>query len=152
MGETYFITIEHKGLTSKIEAAMLDEMKIAKAKWRVYLSSKEEEEILRLSRLQLIAKVQSITKDMEWSIDDKISIYPVRVEENSRLVENLSLPNDSRKRDIHLLEVNDGWKIDNDNSIESTPLFKFEERVVTRILEWARTAVFYGVGSYKGTR
>lgn len=150
MGEDLYIAVEHPGFAEVIENAMADEMEIAKGKWKVYLTSEEESHILSESAKQLRYKARLISGDDSWEIGStEIRIHPIKADEAPRLSEVIRLPQEARTKDIRLIEVNSGWKIDVDDSIDATPIFRFADRVKSRLEEWARTAVYYGVASYR---
>lgn len=149
MGTNYFISITKEDLPQLIEEAMVDELKVAKGKWRTFLSKEDDKLVLENSRNQLVCKVRSTTKDLDWEIDStEVKIFPVRNLDAPPLSENIYLPQDARKKDIALLEVNEGWKLDNSNDIGVIPLFEFEKTFIKKVVAWARTAVFYGVASF----
>lgn len=149
MSDNYTIAVTQPDLEKLVEETMNDELSIAKGKWKIFLTDEEDKLVLEKSKEQVLEKAKVITKDLDWTFSDTIHITPVRGKEGGFLTSNICLPADRRKHSLNLIEVNDGWKIEKDHSIESIPIFDFSEKIVSDILTWSRTAVFYGVGSFK---
>lgn len=149
MAKNHCIVIKKENLSELINEAMRDELVVAKGKWRNFLNRDQEALVLKASKEQLVAKVRATTKDLSWEIsDNEIRVFPVRNLDVPPLSSDVYLPEEAKSRDINLLEVNEGWKLDNSSDVKLIPLFKFEKVVVQKVLSWARTAVFYGVSSF----
>lgn len=138
------------GYAEKMIEVIKDELVIAKGKWRVFLSKEQEAYVTDQSIRQLEAKVQHINKS-NWKITDRELVINISNQEIMR--ELIILPEDSHKVKMSLVRVNDGWIIETDNDKEEEILLEnFYSYFLETLEGWMRTAVMYGVGSYKGLK
>lgn len=130
--------------TEIIDQTMEDEFEIASKKWNVYLNTDDHDIIMYHSRNQLRRKVSEMAR-LPWDMSDRMTI---KVNSPQKGVE-ITLPSPkARTSTTKLLQTRDGWEIDDEKRDESVKLADFREHIQQCVLTWARTAVFYGVGSF----
>lgn len=130
-------------IETAIADAMEEEFDIASRKWRVYPSDEEKKHIIEQSLLQLRTKVRGLACH-EWAFEQELRLAV------AGLSNNIKIPSKDATRSKHrLVRARDGWVIDQDDSEFSIKLVELPDAIRREILEGARTAVFYGVGSYK---
>lgn len=135
-----------------IEEAVEDELKVAQRKWGVELSEETIELVKRHSLNQLSMKVD-LTLKTSWNFQPTVTlkIKGLSKSSGSELNKDLNLPEElALVPAIELVLGRDGFEVESEPS-DGTVLPKdLDSYILNRILVWARTAVFYGVGSYKG--
>lgn len=125
-----------------IEETMRDELIEAQKKWQVNFTQADQDLVLRHSRNQLRSKVASTVGPWTYGADSIILNLPA-----SR-PRTVKLPKDSEKLEgVYIARKKNVWELsdaDEPGAVEGT---EFIEHFVNTLHAWARTAVFYGVGS-----
>lgn len=125
---------------------MEDEFELACRKWGLNLNQEEKELVLEHSLKQVKRKTSENIKTL-WDFSDKLI---VKVNSHKKPIEiKLPAPEAESSR-IALFHTKDGWEIDQEMQDEAIRLADFAEHIQSKIKQWSRTAVFYGVGSYAG--
>lgn len=136
-----------------IDEAIEDELKIAQRKWGVDLSDETIESVKRHSLNQLSMKVDLSLKT-SWNFQPVVSVKIKGLSKNSGsgLLKDLNLPEElSSVPDIALvLSKADGFEVESEPSDNTVLPAELGDYILRKILTWARTGIFYGVGSYKG--
>ena len=132
-----------RGFSEKIRAEMEKEIEIAQGKWKTFLSDSEKEIVLENSVKQLEMKLSFIAS-RPWKLSDK-AIYEIDGLEGEYM-----LPRDSKELgNVFFTRTSDSWIVDNESKVDSILFENFLPHLKDEIMGWAKTAVFYGVGSYK---
>lgn len=132
----------HKKFINKIQLEMEDELEKSIKKWGVNLNEDEQLRIIDHSFNQLIQKVSENAR-ISWDLGDEIEI---RV---TGLSGNITLPTESQKnKKIEVMKTRVGWEVSHDDENTTILMKDFKEHYEELIIKWARTGVFYGVGSY----
>lgn len=129
-----------------VKDVMEDEIEVASKKWGVRLNTDDRRNIIRHSINQLQYKVSDNSRTA-WDLGDTINVR-VNIIGQKR---EITLPNPKikEKSTTKLAKNKDGWKIEEEDVRDDlVPLAEFDEYFKNLIYTWARTAVFYGVGSY----
>lgn len=135
-----------------IQGAIEDELKVAQRKWGVNLSPESIEGIRRHSLNQLSMKVDLALKTA-WNFQPIITlkIKGLSRGSGSQIQKDLDLPADLKKvQSLKLILGRDGFELTSEPEDGTVSPDELASTVLNRITVWARTAVFYGVGSYKG--
>lgn len=135
-----------------IEEAIEDELSVAQRKWGVSLSEDTVEHVKRQSLNQLSMKVD-LTLKTSWNFQPIVSLKIKGLSKSSgnSLLKDLTLPDElDSVEGIELVLGRDGFEVEDEPSDGTVLPADLSEYILNRILVWARTAVFYGVGSYKG--
>lgn len=133
----------------EIRTAMELEMTVAQKKWGVKLDDSIQAHIIEHALEQLDQKVSDTSKS-SWNFQDTLTIKIKGLSKKGQ--RDLQLPKDqnySKMKNKNFIMTRDGWEVTDDASDASIKLIDFPEYVFNKIIEWSRTAVFYGVGSYK---
>lgn len=129
-----------------IRRTMEDELQIASKKWNVELNTAKQEHVIDVSYRQLMQKIFEVAK-ISW---DGESILEVRASSAGPLHKDFTLPTDAKKfHYLRVVRMRDGWTFTTDDTEDTVAIPDFLETFQNMILQWARTATFYGVGSYK---
>ena len=135
-----------KTFKKEITALMEEEFSIANKKWGLSLNSDVQEKIIAIAWKQLINKVTTVAR-REW--DPTAPNIVVLISTNKKGVFKLSLPSrEASKYTVSLVRAHDEWRVEQDPNHESVKLSDFHSFFISELRNWARTAVFYGVGSY----
>lgn len=135
-----------------IEEAIEDELAVSQRKWGVSLSAETVEHVKRQSLNQLSMKVD-LTLKTSWSFQSVLSLKIKGLSKGSGngLASDITIPEDLESVEgIELVLGRDGFEVEDEPSDGTVLPADLSEYILNRILVWARTAVFYGVGSYKG--
>jgi hypothetical protein len=132
-----------KTFKQKIISAMRDEFKIASHKWSIEIDSAMKKKIIENSILQLNRKVSTVSSS-NWTLDNET--LKVCVKSGKSKPEAITLP-DKTIKGIMLVRTHDGFKVDYDPNPGTIKIEHFYKLLLSEIENWARTAVFYGVGS-----
>lgn len=135
-----------------IEEAIEDELIVAQRKWGVSLSEETVEHVKRHSLNQLSMKVD-LTLKTSWNFQPIINLKIKGLTKSSGndLLKDLTLPDElDSVPDIELVLGRDGFEVEDEPSDGTVLPAELNGYILNRILVWSRTAVFYGVGSYKG--
>lgn len=128
----------------RIHRTMEDEFEIASKKWGVKLNMDDKDLIMHHSSKQLQRKVAEMTKTA-WKMGNTVN---VKVVSSQTVNIDLPLPPDNPMNRIKLVYTKDGWQSEYDDQSKSVLLKDFLSKIEENIFQWARTAVFYGVGSF----
>lgn len=132
---------------TQIESAMAAELSVASQKWGVSLSDEAREYVLEHSLRQLQAQVAELMKT-SWQFDPVVSLKVRGLPKRGRA--DIHLPaHASKLQDVRLKESKVGWIVAEDGDVDSVAPEDMDTVIREQILAWARTAVFYGVGSYR---
>lgn len=127
-----------------VEEAMEDEFDLACKRWKVRLNGEDHDVVMKHSLSQLRRKVTEVAK-ANWDLSDRLNVRVV----SPRPDMELTLPNPkAHSSSTRFIFVRDGWEVDDERREESVRISDFRDHMQRSILDWARTAVFYGVGSY----
>lgn len=133
-----------KNFINLVKETMEDEIDISTKKWGVNLNTDDRKLVIKHSLNQLQRKVAESARTV-WDLSDTLNVR-VSCTKNSG---ELTLPNPSLKLSSKLSKTKDGWKIEEEDIRDDVvPLINFDKHFEKLIFTWARTAVFYGVGSY----
>lgn len=124
---------------------MEKELEKSSKKWGVYINYKQKETIFNYAKEQVRMKTSDHAKN-NWDFSDQLTI---RANSHKRGIEiTLPAPEDVKLPSARLFYTRDGWELDQEKNEESIELSHFADFIQSKIKTWARTAVFYGVGSY----
>lgn len=141
-------------IKSVVWGTMIDEYRVAQKKWRVKCSPEQRSLVFTNATKQLFSRVndlpEGITYDQEENTICICALGSKDKEEVVDLDEASALP--KSLTDLVLVRGSGKWVIKGSgvsvNPIEEIPLTKLYGRVLDYIQEAARTAIFYGVGSF----
>lgn len=133
-----------KVFIKELNNAVEDEFKKAVDKWGVTLSNDEKKDLIVKSFEQLQSRIEAISKN-PWKIGESI-VYTI-----PGATGEYELPSkESKSSGVMLVRASDGWKASSEpKKGDPIPLGTFHKVAKEEITNWLRTAVFYGVGSYK---
>lgn len=134
-----------------IENALQDELIVAQRKWGVSLTEEALEDVKRHSLNQLSMKVD-LTLKTNWNFQEVITLKIKGLSKSSSngLLKDLKLPEELDKvPGIKLVVGRDGFEVESEPSDNTVDPSDLPEYILNRILTWVRTAVFYGVGSFR---
>jgi len=135
-----------------IDAAVEDEIQIAQRKWGVDLSDEIIESVKRHSLNQLAMKVD-LTLKTSWNFQPTVSMKIKGLSKNSGsgILKDLTLPDElGSVPEIALVLAREGFEVESEPSDNTVQPSELSDYILNKILTWARTGIFYGVGSYKG--
>lgn len=142
--------IIHVDLTENFFDILLDEMEkemeVSCRKWELRLNQEEKETVIEHSIKQVKRKVSENIRTL-WDLSD---VLTVKVNSQKRPIEIRLPAPEAESSKIKLFYTKDGWEIDQEMQDDAVRLADFAEHLEKLIKTWARTAVFYGVGSYAG--
>lgn len=144
MSSKLHLIVSHgEGFVGELKAAMKDELAIASRKWGVNLSKAEEAFVLETALKQLRLRVEAIAGH-PWNYTPEVTYVLAGKKATLRVPSP-----EASKSPLRLVRASDAWKVDPDREETSIPLGEFAAAARGETLAWARTAVYYGVGSYK---
>lgn len=129
---------------STLQKVMEDELEVAAQKWGYRPTAAERREVLRHGFDQVTLRMRSVSNNPSWAMSETItfSMPGPKIE--------MQVPSDEATASgYQLIRSRDGWLIDQDRTEDSVPLNDFLERFTREVQAWARTSVFYSIGSYK---
>ncbi|TXG75821.1 hypothetical protein E6Q11_06505 [Candidatus Dojkabacteria bacterium] len=128
-----------------------DEFSIAQRKWGVNLNEEQRSLVAEKSLDQLQKKVNLFTT-RDWTPSDSVVALSFKVIQKDNASDNVADSNQADESDseLRLIRVNSGWVTSEDKE-QGTALSDMEKEFQEQVYEWLRTAVFYGVASYKET-
>lgn len=129
----------------KIQDFMEDEFYIACKKWDVKPNTDDKQDIFYHAIRQLRRKVSENART-NWDLSDELTVKINAFKKETIVLELPSPKAVSLKSTI--ISTRDGWEIDQEMNVDAVELKNFCEYMIERIELWARTAVFYGVGSF----
>lgn len=135
-----------KNFIKSIKKTMEDELEIATKKWNIRLSEDERNNVIFHSINQLQQKVQAHTR-LQWDLSDILTVKVNSIKEGEVIIPDKSLKG---PKIPSLIKTKDGWTVDDEDRDQAIHLSKFHTYFQDLMHTWARTAVFYGVGSYIG--
>lgn len=124
-----------------------DEIAIAQKKWKVDFKNTSEELFAKdLIVDQSLNQIESKTLSIfgrSWDFSDKISILV-----NSYASDEITLPDERVK--LNFVRQGQNWCIDSEkiDKLNSIPASEFPAEIEQLLKNWARTAAFYGIGSF----
>lgn len=130
-------------LLESVNSIIDDEFEIAERKWKVSLTD-DQRDVVRIHALdQLKCRIESLTES-EW---DDVSKIRLCIKDESG---ELTVPSKGAKDStIRLIRVTRGWCVDPDNKDTGFPVNELQKVIQEEIEKWTRTAVYYGVSSYR---
>lgn len=132
-----------KKFIEKIRSEMDKEIESASDKYDFFIDSVKRSIIIDNSLEQLQRKTLEIFK-VEWDLSDIIHIKV-----NSDVSSEIDLPNEKAKTSpIKFIRLTDAWELDNENRENTVMIKDFDKEIEKNLIEWGKTAVFYGVASY----
>lgn len=135
-----------KNFHQEIADIMHQEFVQANKKWGLSLNSDHEAQIAEKAWKQLTNKVSSVAR-RPWEPTSQTLV--VMVSTNKKGVFKLTLPSkEAAKYTVALVRAHDEWRVEQDPNHEAVKLSDFYEYFTEEVKTWARTAIFYGVGSY----
>lgn len=135
-----------KNFKQVISDIMHDEFTQANKKWGLSLNSEHEDYITTQAWKQLTKKVTAVSR-RPW--DPTSTSLVVMISTNKKGIFSLTLPSrEAAKYTVSLVRSHDEWRVEQDPNHEAVKLSDFHEFFINEVKTWARTAVFYGVGSY----
>lgn len=143
-----FITLPDDFM-ERINDAIADELLIAPVKWSTSINEEEEEDIILNAYEQLKLKVSGVSM-IEWKLTQKVHI---RLRDDKGKISGRSIEyptKDDFDNNLTYFLKGDGFRVEDElleNLVNGENLQSF---LMEKIESWARTAVFYGVGSYNG--
>lgn len=133
-----------KDFIETVKNEMLDEIRVSSIKWGVALNVDDEDTIITNSVKQVRRKTSENVKT-NWDLSDKLT---VKVNSVRKGIE-ITLPAvEADNSPSALIYTRDGWEMDQEKREGSVRLADFQKHMQSQIIEWARTAVFYGVSTY----
>lgn len=146
-------------LKERMMEAISDELDIAERKWRMTLPSDARSRITDLSVIHLVSKVEQFTGHRtRWMMGSDVVNLPIGDMPNRKPFDDGEMSwddfvDDPVASEGYLRRSNAGWNLtevtDKDDRTTVQKITEFPEFFESQMLEWLRTAVFYGVGSYK---
>jgi len=133
-----------KNFIEKIKEEMYKEIEIASKKWSVSLNTDDEDLIISHSVKQVRRKTSENIRT-NWDLSDTLTVKINSIHKNVEIT--LPAPEASSSTSS-LIYTRDGWEIDTEKRDESVRLPDFRDYIQDQIMQWARTAVFYGVASF----
>jgi len=121
-----------------------DEIAIAERKWNRYLSDEEKNIVRKSTHAQLRSKVSSLAHK-EWDLGPKFTI--IATGEGAPATMNIREDSKPRQKISFVLNKN-GWMVTREEAAAVRPIGEFFAHLNEMMETWARTATFYGVGSY----
>ncbi len=137
---------------AQIESAISEELTVAQRKWGVRLSDETVDLVRQHSFNQLTRKVD-LTLKTSWGFEPAIAlkIKGLTKGPTSGIFDDLELPRElSSVPPIALVLGRDGFEVESEPSDNTVQPAELSDYILSKILVWVRTAIFYGVGSYKG--
>lgn len=132
-----------KDFSSHVHSDMEKEFSISERKWGLSLDAEKKNTVFNNAVAQLEDKVSAVF-DNPWEISNSL-IMSVKAYKNIEI----SVPDERLQgSSLCLLRRRDGWEVDTENTIGATNINRIPEVVKKEIRSWAKTAIFYGVGSY----
>lgn len=126
----------------RIHDTMLEELSEAQNKWRVKLDNDTQDLIMRHAQNQLQSKSSAMAKPWHFG-DPKINISVVHPR-----TRKVKLPDDEKELEgVRLERPKSLWEVAENGSENAVDIEDFVETIEDLLVGWARTAVFYGVGS-----
>lgn len=129
-----------------LEDVIEDELKIAQKKWQLKLTEEEKDVVRKNAYTQVYQKASTVAGST-WAGEKHIIVkIPYFKDVDLKLNANTSK---TLEKDLELVMTKDGWITASDESESPVLLSQIINYKTNIMLVWARTAVFYGVGSYK---
>lgn len=126
-----------------LEAIINDEIAIAQKKWKLRLTDEQKQIVFDNARTQTRLKASTIAKQ-PWDLGSKLSLK-VPYTRNTQLELKPGVPIDKK---INLVITKDGWVIAHEEAENPVHISDLLAKQIKVLEKWARTAAFYGVGSF----
>lgn len=145
-----FVVALPQDYMDQIESAIKAELKVSQQKWGVSLSQETQESVRKHSVNQLTLKVDSTLKT-SWEFKPEISLRIKGLTKGSGgFTSDLNIPEDAEQvNGIRLILAREGYEVDEEDSDGALNAEDLPAKLLEAIIKWLRTAIFYGVGSYK---
>lgn len=146
MAEAIVVTMElGNGFDDSLTEEMVDELAIAEKKWGVSLNSDDKRNVMHHSLIQAKRRANTVCGDI-W---DNTGSLRVTVKGASQSMEiNSSKPLSKAAEEVMVIRKRDGFTVAEEDGADTFGLADVPSKVDRLIRDNARTAVFYGVGSY----
>lgn len=131
---------------NKIEDVLLDELEIAQNKWGLRLSKDDVNSVKKHSLNQVTEKFATTFK-CQWGFEPVAKIKLKGVSFYHEPKEVIAL--DRFDENTYLVIGKQGLEVDDEIGEDAFLIKDFTEHLMNIILKWTRTAVFYGVGSFR---
>lgn len=126
-----------------VDQEMENELAVAQQKWGVSLNGDDSDRVLYHAKKQLLRGVSDNARS-EWDGGRIVNVVAGAPRDG-----DIFLPDENLKsKTDRLLRKRVEWVVDEDGVDGSIPIHEFYEAYKQIIVKMARTAVFYGVGSY----
>ena len=132
-----------EGFMDRLKASMEEEFEIASRKWGFYPEAGERNKIYVHAFEQLRLRISSVANE-QWTIGPIVNFNVA----GGKGEVDLPSPEAEALR-LCLVRGRDGWMVDQEPDEDSVTLQAFAGVFEAEIHAWARTAIFYSVGSYK---
>lgn len=147
-----------KNFMESINETMEKEFKTAQKKWGLTLNTTDEDKIFQHALNQLRRKTSEITKT-NWDFSETLTVKvnsqyngeEIYISTQKNVFEENIDEKTEKFKNLTFKATRDGWEQmydDDDSGKEPIPITEFGQKIQQLILEWAKIAVFYGVGSY----
>lgn len=133
-----------KDFIETVKTHMSDEFQLACKKWGLALNNADQDLIISHSLKQLRRKASENART-NWDLSDKISI---KVNAMTRANEMTLTSKKTGSAKTRVIYTRDGWEQDQEKRDESVSLSEFRVHIQDLIIQWGKTAVFYGVASF----
>lgn len=135
-----------KNFKSQVLSAMNDEFAEACKKWGLSLNTEDKKRVIENSLEQLSSKVSLVAR-RPWKLGD--TELTVIITYSKKGVFPITLPSkEAKKYTVSFVRAHDEWKVEQDSVAEAIHIKDFHRFFTGEVVKWARTAVFYGVGSF----
>jgi hypothetical protein len=131
----------NKKFIEELDHLLKEELNIASKKWGVSLSDENKSAVTHRSFEQLVNKVQFISGN-PWQLGKAIR-FSIGDDDSQYTLPTRNLPK------IYFNRTIDKWVVAQDVNEESVIISDFYNIVIDEIKDWAKTAMFYGVGSFR---
>lgn len=142
---TIYITLPER-FSDDIKLAAYEEMKIASSKYNVNLNDEQKEKVFYHSFRQLESKAFEVAR-AEWNIESPI--LELKIDVGMKEPKEIYMPADKEKCiGVKVLKASKKWEFDKEDSKDAILINDLCEKIPEMLLEYIKTAVMYGVGSY----
>ena len=150
MRKSFSISLD-EDFADRLERAMESEFVIALRKNQLDLSDSTRLHIFKHARKQIETKISVMGKKKDiWSVGDRELVLRISSKEDN----DLRSPGNDDETILIKRNTSDWVVADENDRVDDTlkyplvPINDFKDYVQDEMIEWARSAVFYGVNSY----
>jgi hypothetical protein len=122
------------------------EIALAQKKWKLKLTDEQKAIVFESARTQTRLKTSTIAKQ-PWDLGRKLAMK-ITFSRNTQIELKPGAQLSAANKKINLVLTKDGWVLANEESEYPVNVTDILEKQIETIKRWARTAAFYGVGSY----